>query len=98
MVDTLQQFGRILRQSSDDKNNKCKGIGVIMNNKATTKGWRKWLRIAKSTGAAFFGVQSSKVLEEDFQGSSPLPFIVMGLILAVCFIISLVTVVNIVLD
>ncbi|WP_298637000.1 DUF2970 domain-containing protein [uncultured Umboniibacter sp.] len=69
-----------------------------MNSKVNNKGWRKWLRIAKSTGAAFFGVQSSKVLEEDFQGSSPLPFIVMGLILTVGFVVTLVVIVNMVLN
>ncbi|RMA81063.1 DUF2970 domain-containing protein [Umboniibacter marinipuniceus] len=69
-----------------------------MNGNAATKGWRKWLRIAKSTGAAFLGVQSSKVLEEDFQGSSPLPFIIMGLLLTVAFVVSLVVIVNIVLN
>ena len=69
-----------------------------MNGNAATKGWKKWLRIAKSTGAAFFGVQSSKVLEEDFQGSSPLPFIIMGLLLTVAFVVSLVVIVNIVLN
>ena len=69
-----------------------------MSDIANRKGWRKWLRIAKSTAAAFFGVQSSKVLEEDFEGSSPLPFIVMGLILTVGFVATLVFIVNLVLN
>ncbi len=48
--------------------------------------------------AAAFGVQSKRNLEQDFQQSSPLPFIAAGVIFTVLFVFSLIFIVNIVLN
>nr|WP_250885821.1 DUF2970 domain-containing protein [Shewanella jiangmenensis] len=56
------------------------------------------LRVFSSTIAAFFGVQSDARRREDFSDSSPIPFIVMGLILAACLVAGLIFLVNLVLS
>lgn len=53
--------------------------------------------IVLSTLAAAIGVQSSKNRERDFAQGSPLPFVVAGIIFTVLFILTVVTVVNLVL-
>jgi len=55
-------------------------------------------RVFKSTVAAFFGVQTEHNREKDFQTQSPLPFIIMGIILAIALVISLILIVNQVLN
>lgn len=52
----------------------------------------------KSVMAAFVGVQKKKNLQEDFNKKSATPFIVAGLLMAVLFVITVYTVVNIVLS
>ncbi|MCL1147513.1 DUF2970 domain-containing protein [Shewanella sp. 10N.261.52.F9] len=54
---------------------------------------RFW-QIFLSTIAAFFGVQTEKNRQRDFQTKSPIPFIVMGLILAFIFVASLLFIVK----
>ncbi len=49
-----------------------------------------WARVVFSTVAAFVGVQSEKNRAHDFQQSSILPFLVVGLVLAGAFILGLV--------
>jgi hypothetical protein len=56
-----------------------------------------FLKILGSTLAAAFGVQSRSKLEEDFQQSSPLPFIVAGILFTLVFVVTLVFIVKIVL-
>ncbi|MEH6736435.1 MULTISPECIES: DUF2970 domain-containing protein [unclassified Shewanella] len=55
-------------------------------------------RVFSSTVAAFFGVQTEKNRQKDFQNQSPLPFIIMGIILAIALVISLILIVNQVLS
>ena len=55
-------------------------------------------QIVFSTLASFFGVQSQKNRERDFQHGHPLAFITAGLILTIVFIITVVTVVKLVLS
>jgi hypothetical protein len=45
------------------------------------------LQVIKSVLAAFFGVQSEKNRQRDFQQSSPLPYILVGLVLAGVFVL-----------
>ncbi|MBE0507835.1 MAG: DUF2970 domain-containing protein [Marinospirillum sp.] len=45
------------------------------------------LQVIKSVLAAFFGVQSEKNRQRDFQQSSPLPYILVGLVLAGVFVV-----------
>ncbi|GGP56982.1 DUF2970 domain-containing protein [Shewanella algicola] len=51
-------------------------------------------RVFSSTIAAFFGVQTEQNRQKDFQSQSPLPFIIMGIILAIGLVISLILIVN----
>ncbi|MPY25829.1 DUF2970 domain-containing protein [Shewanella psychropiezotolerans] len=51
-----------------------------------------------STLAAFLGVQSEQNRQRDFQSSSPLPFIIMGIILAIGLVLSLIFIVKLVLS
>ncbi|MCL1103332.1 DUF2970 domain-containing protein [Shewanella saliphila] len=55
-------------------------------------------RVFSSTIAAFFGVQTEQNRQKDFQSQSPLPFIIMGIILAIGLVISLILIVNQVLS
>lgn len=56
-----------------------------------------FLKLLVSTLAAAFGVQNRKNLEEDFNQTNPLPFILAGLIFTALFILSLTVVVKLVL-
>lgn len=58
---------------------------------------RIW-QIFQSTLAAFFGVQSDKNRTQDFQTNSPLPYIVMGIGLAIVLVVSLILLVGQVLS
>lgn len=51
-----------------------------------------------STLAAFFGVQTEKNRRRDFQHSSPLPFVIIGLILAILMVLGLILLVKLVLS
>ena len=52
----------------------------------------------KSVMAAFVGVQKKKNLEDDFTKSSATPFIVAGILMAIIFVISIYTVVQLILN
>ncbi|WP_076412413.1 DUF2970 domain-containing protein [Shewanella sp. UCD-KL12] len=54
----------------------------------------KFWQLFLTTAAAFFGVQSEQNRQRDFQSSSPLPFILMGILLAVILIITLIFIVK----
>ncbi|MBL4815401.1 MAG: DUF2970 domain-containing protein [Shewanella sp.] len=58
----------------------------------------KIYRLFMSTLAAFMGVQSEQNRQRDFQSSSPLPFIIMGVILAIGLVLSLIFIVKLVLS
>ena len=55
-------------------------------------------RVFSSTVAAFFGVQTEHNRQKDFQTQSVLPFIIMGIILAIGLVISLILIVSQVLN
>ncbi len=57
----------------------------------------EFLKVIKSVMAAMIGIQSKKNLQEDFSKSSPLPFIVAGIIMTLLFIFSVYAVVQLVL-
>ncbi|BAJ03974.1 conserved hypothetical protein [Shewanella violacea DSS12] len=58
----------------------------------------KLLRIFMSTLAAFLGVQTEQNRQRDFQSSSPLPFIIMGIVLAIGLVLTLIFIVSQVLS
>ena len=51
----------------------------------------------KSVMAAFVGVQKKKNLDNDFQKKSATPFIVAGVLMAIVFVVSIYTVVQLIL-
>lgn len=53
--------------------------------------------VVKSVLASFFGVQSDKNRERDFQQGSPAQFILVGLILTILFIVIMIVIVKIIL-
>ena len=55
------------------------------------------LDVVKSVLASFFGVQSDKNRERDFQQGSPAQFIVVGLLLTIMFIVVMIVIVKIIL-
>lgn len=57
----------------------------------------KFLTIVLSVLAAAVGVQKRQNLEQDFASSSPLPYIVAGVIFTVLFVFTLVLIVSLVI-
>lgn len=55
------------------------------------------LDVVKSVLASFFGVQSDKNRERDFQYGSPAQFIIVGLVLTILFIVGMLVVVKLIL-
>ena len=53
--------------------------------------------VVKSVLASFFGVQSNKNRERDFQQGSPAQFIIVGLILTILFIVGMILIVKLIL-
>ena len=51
----------------------------------------------KSVMAAFVGVQKKKNLDNDFQKKNATPFIVAGVLMAIVFVVSIYTVVQLIL-
>jgi len=56
------------------------------------------LSMLQSVAAAAFGVQSEKKREQDFQHGKPGDYIALGIVFVIVFIITLVVIVNMVLD
>ncbi len=56
------------------------------------------MRVVFSVLAAFFGVQSEANRRRDFTDTSPLPYILTGIIAVVLFVLTLIWVVNRVLS
>ncbi|WP_188151291.1 DUF2970 domain-containing protein [Teredinibacter waterburyi] len=50
------------------------------------------LRLVLTTFAAAFGVQNQENLEEDFSQKSPIPYIIMGVVFTMIFVITVVSV------
>ncbi len=57
----------------------------------------EFLKVIKSVMSAMIGVQNKKNLQEDFSKSSPMPFIIAGIIMTLVFIFSVYFVVQLVL-
>lgn len=55
---------------------------------------RQFWNLLLSTLAAFFGVQSEKNRTRDFQTGSPIPFIIMGIALAIALVFTLLFIVS----
>ncbi|QYJ87894.1 DUF2970 domain-containing protein [Shewanella mesophila] len=55
------------------------------------------IQLLLTTIAAFFGVQTERNRQRDFQSQSPLPFIIMGIVMAIILVISLIFIVKLVL-
>lgn len=55
-------------------------------------------QIIKAVAGAFVGVQSEQQRQQDFNAQSPLPYIVVGIVMAIMFVAALITIVSIVLS
>ena len=51
----------------------------------------------KSAAAALFGVQNDKTRQQDFDTSTPFPFILAGVILVIGFLLLVASIVNLVI-
>ena len=63
-----------------------------MSNKPTLK------QIIKAVAGAFIGVQSEQQRQQDFNAKSPLPYIIVGVVMTIIFVAVLITIVAIVLS
>ncbi|RVU40356.1 DUF2970 domain-containing protein [Rheinheimera riviphila] len=63
-----------------------------MSNKPTLK------QIIKAVAGAFIGVQSEQQRQQDFNSQSPLPYIIVGVVMTMLFVIGLITIVSLVLS
>ncbi|MBC3767610.1 DUF2970 domain-containing protein [Neptunicella marina] len=57
---------------------------------------KNWWRVVKSVAASALGVQSEANRQHDFQQNSIVPYLVVGVLFLVLFIISLITIVKLV--
>ncbi len=55
-------------------------------------------QVIKAVAGAFIGVQSEQQREQDFNSQSPMPYIIVGVVMAVLFVAALVTIVSVVLS
>jgi hypothetical protein len=55
-------------------------------------------QILKAVFGAFIGVQSEQQRQQDFQANSPLPYIIAGVIVTLCFVFGLILIVRVVLS
>ena len=58
----------------------------------------EYFKIAKSVLSAMIGVQKKKNLEEDFSQQSAMPFIIVGIIMVLVFLVTIWVVVQLVLN
>ncbi len=63
-----------------------------MSNKPNLK------QIFKAVAGAFIGVQSEQQRQQDFNSQSPLPYIIVGIVMTILFVAALVFVVSVVLS
>jgi len=56
-----------------------------------------FLDVVKSVLASFFGVQSDKNRERDFQQGNPMQFILVGIVLTILFIVAMIILVKVIL-
>jgi hypothetical protein len=55
-------------------------------------------QILKAVFGAFIGVQSEQQRQQDFQTQGPLPYIIVGVIVTLCFVLGLMLIVRWVLS
>ncbi len=55
-------------------------------------------QILKAVFGAFIGVQSEQQRQQDFQAQSPMPYIIAGVVVTLCFVLGLVLIVRLVLS
>ncbi len=55
-------------------------------------------QIFKAVIGAFIGVQSEQQRQQDFNTQSPLPYIIVGVVMTIGFVAALITIVSIVLS
>lgn len=55
-------------------------------------------QILKAVAGAFIGVQSEQQRQQDFNAQSPLPYIIVGVVMTIVFVVALVTIVSMVLS
>jgi hypothetical protein len=55
-------------------------------------------QIIKAVAGAFIGVQSEQQRQQDFNAQSPLPYIVVGVVMTVLFVAALMIIVSVVLS
>lgn len=55
-------------------------------------------QIIKAVAGAFIGVQSEQQRQQDFNSQSPMPYIIVGVVMTVLFVAALVTIVSVVLS
>ena len=55
-------------------------------------------QIIKAVAGAFVGVQSEQQRQLDFNAQSPLPYIIVGIVMAILFVAALITIVSVVLS
>lgn len=63
-----------------------------MNNKPSLK------QVLKAVIGAFIGVQSEQQRQQDFNAQSPMPYIIVGIVMTILFVAGLVTIVSVVLS
>lgn len=68
-----------------------------MNNNNDRQSKPSFIKLLFSALAAAFGVQSKRNLEDDFNQSSAVPFIIAGIVFTVLFVLTLIWVVDLVL-
>ncbi|WP_462150606.1 DUF2970 domain-containing protein [Pseudoalteromonas xiamenensis] len=56
----------------------------------------RWFSVLQSVLAAMFGVQSETKRQSDFHQPKPLPYIIIGVIFVVLFILALLALVNVI--
>jgi hypothetical protein len=65
---------------------------LSMSNKPSLK------QIFKAVAGAFIGVQSEQQRQQDFNSQSPLPYIIVGILMTIVFVAGLITLVSVVLS
>lgn len=63
----------------------------------STKPLTLW-QVCKSVGAALFGVQTEKARLRDFSQHNPMPFIVVGVVFILAFVVTIAMIVRLVLS
>jgi hypothetical protein len=85
------------RQNRDDKKEHSPEVRGDQSGGGDKKKNPGLLKVIQSVLAGALGVQSSRRYREDFEGSSPFPYIVGGIIFGVVFVVTLIVIVRLVL-